>query len=106
MKKRNNHRHLGSTTHRFGIRCSPLIQDPSEFTTILVSSLRSLFGEMECYSTKIKVSRVPDAQDEDYEFILECDKQSINAVRASLTMVTTPTYLVSNIYRFDTVRLD
>lgn len=105
MNKRN-HRHLGSNAHRFGVRCSPLIQDPSEFTTILISSLRSLFGEMECYSTKIKVSRVPDTQDENYEFILECDKQSMNAVRASLTMVTTPTYLVSNIYRFDTVSLD
>lgn len=93
-------------TYRFGIRCLPLIQDPSEFTTILVSSLRSLFGEMECYSANIKISHVASAQNEDYQFIVECDGQSRDAIRASLTMVTTPTYLASNVYRFDAISLE
>lgn len=91
--------------HRFGIRCLPLIQDPSEFTTILVSSLRSLFGEIECYSANIKISQVASTHDEDYQFIVECDGQSKDAIRASLTMPTAPTYLASNVYRFDAISL-
>ena len=105
MMKTQDQNHSKSRAHRFGIRCSPLIQDPSEFTTILVSSLRSLFGEMECYSANVEISIVNNAQEEDYQFILECDRQSENAIRASLTMVTTPTYLASNVYRFDTVSI-
>lgn len=101
---RQNHR--DSRAHRFGIRCLPLIHDLSEFTTILLSSLRSLFGEMECYSAKIKVSKVANAQEEDYQFLVECDRQSKNAIQASLTMITTPTYLSPNVYRFDAISLE
>lgn len=104
MNRNQNHR--DSRAHRFGIRCLPSIQDPSEFTTILVSSLRSLFGEMECYSANVKVSKVADIRDDDYQFVVECDKQSKNAIRASLTMITTPKYLESNVYRFDAISLD
>mmetsp|Transcript_17572 Transcript_17572/g.38404 ORF Transcript_17572/g.38404 Transcript_17572/m.38404 type:complete len:117 (-) Transcript_17572:1066-1416(-) len=105
MKKRNQHE-IGSLTSRLGIRCSPLIQDPSEFITIFVSSVRSLFGELESHSAGVKVSRVPDTQDGEYHFILECNKQSTNAIRASLTMITTPSYLEPSIYRFDVFSIE
>ena len=101
MKERKQYLRVTSRC-RLGIQSSPLILDPSEFTTILVSSMRSLFGEMESHSANIKVSRVHDEQDEDYQFIVECDWQSLDAIRSSLTMVTTPSYLKSTIYRFDT----
>ena len=91
---------------RFGIRCSPLIQDPKEFNTILVSSLRSLFGEIECYSANINLSTVDNTEKKDYQFIIECDSQSASAIRASLTFATGPSYLARNIYRFDTIWLD
>ena len=97
---------MQQSRHRFGIRCLPEIRDPSEFTTILVASLRSLFGEMEHYSANVKVSQAGNVQNEDYQFIVECDGQSKNAIRASLTMVTTPIYLASNVYRFDVISLE
>lgn len=91
---------------KLAIRCSPAVHDPSEFITILVSSVRALFGELEHHSARIKVSRVPDVYDGEYHFILECSKQSTDAIRASLTMVTTPSYLEPSIYRFDIFDID
>mmetsp|Transcript_85506 Transcript_85506/g.173463 ORF Transcript_85506/g.173463 Transcript_85506/m.173463 type:complete len:107 (+) Transcript_85506:148-468(+) len=105
MKKGKNGRR-NSLTCRLGIRCSPLIQDPSEFTTILLSSTRSLFGELECHTSNVEISKVPDALNRDYQFILECDKESVNAIQASLTMATPPPYLLSTTYRFDTIMID
>ena len=61
---------------------------------------------MECYSANVEISSVNDAEEKDYQFIIECEEQSKNAIRASLTMVTTPTYLESNVYRFDTVSIE
>jgi hypothetical protein len=41
-----------------------------------------------------------------YQFIVECPNKSIDAIRASLTMVTTPSYLQSKIYRFDIINVE
>jgi len=100
MKKRSLEI-AGTSKSTLRVRSSPVIRDPSEFLTILVSSLRSLFGELEYHSAGVKISRVTGVDDGDYHFTLECSKQSTDAIRASLTMVTTPSYLEPSIYRFD-----
>jgi hypothetical protein len=107
-----------------GVRCTPEIRDPGELTTILIFSLRSLFGELESYSYGVQVERLPspkqkqgqherrdcnhlsgvdDDDDHPRDFLITCqDPKSINAIRASLTMVAPPPYLESTVYRFDT----
>lgn len=88
---------------RFGVRCYPKIKDPSEFRTILITSIRSLFGELECHSFGLNI--IPQQKPNDHEFIVEFYDKSMSAIRASLTMITTPSYLQSKIYRFDVVQV-
>jgi hypothetical protein len=121
---------------RLGVRCSPVITDPSEFSTILLLSIRSLFGELESHSIGLNIlknissasnttehdddNNTQEQQQQDntnnnnnnnndnnnYQFIVECPNKSIDAIRASLTMVTTPSYLQSKIYRFDIINVE
>ena len=93
-------------TNRLGVRCSPFmdVNSASEFNTILISSIRALFGELTPHSFGLKVAA--NTQQGDYQFVVECQKESTEAVRASLTMVTAPTFLQSTIYRFDVVRIE
>ena len=95
--------------HRFGVRCYPKIKDPSEFRTILITSIRSLFGELECHSFGLNIipQQKPNdgVDDNNYQFVVECYDKSMSAIRASLTMITTPSYLQSKIYRFDVVQV-
>mmetsp|Transcript_2863 Transcript_2863/g.3287 ORF Transcript_2863/g.3287 Transcript_2863/m.3287 type:complete len:110 (+) Transcript_2863:55-384(+) len=106
-------------TCRLCVRCSPIIIDPSEFCTILLLSIRSLFGELESHSIGLKVlpasassdtemyqKQTGNNDDSNYQFVVECYVNSINAIRASLTMITTPSYLQSKIYRFDIVNVE
>ena len=103
---------------RFGVRCYPKIKDPSEFRTILITSIRSLFGELECHSFGLNIIPQQKPNDHDdggnanngvddnnYQFVVECYDKSMSAIRASLTMITTPSYLQSKIYRFDVVQV-
>ena len=94
---------------RFGVRCYPKIKDPSEFRTILITSIRSLFGELECHSFGLNIipQQKPNdgVDDNNYQFIVEFYDKSMSAIRASLTMITTPSYLQSKIYRFDVVQV-
>jgi hypothetical protein len=108
-----------------GVRCTPKIQDSGEMMSILISSLRSLFGELEPYSYDIKVEQQQQQQqqlhcdtnnksDEDanndfilrYDFIITCrpnKNNTVHAIRSALTMATTPSYFEpTNVYRFDT----
>ena len=127
-----------SSMCRLGVRCSPVITDPSEFSTILLLSIRSLFGELESHSIGLNISSSSNntddnnsTQEEEQDnnnnknsssndnssssdsnnnnnnhFLVECHKKSIDAIRASLTMVTTPSYLQSKIYRFDIINVE
>ena len=90
-----------------GVRCFPSmsVTSTSEFNSILISSIRALFGELESHSFGLKVT-IADTQREDFQFVVECQKKSTDAIRASLTMVTPPTFLQSSIYRFDAVLLE
>jgi hypothetical protein len=122
-----------SSMCRLGVRCSPVITDPSEFSTILLLSIRSLFGELESHSIGLNISSSSNNTDNNntqeeeqdnnnnknsnsndnsnnsnnkYHFLVECHNKSIDAIRASLTMVTTPSYLQSKIYRFDIINVE
>ncbi|OEU10004.1 hypothetical protein FRACYDRAFT_194423 [Fragilariopsis cylindrus CCMP1102] len=101
-----------SSMCRLGVRCSPVITDPSEFSTILLLSIRSLFGELESHSIGLNISNDSsnsnnsNNNNNDYHFLVECHNKSIDAIRASLTMVTTPSYLQSKIYRFDIINVE
>lgn len=81
------------------------MRDPSELHTILVSSIRSLFGELESHSFGMEVKPSlglgPDNETH-HQFTVECQRESVDAIRASLAMPTTPSY-VSTIYRFDVI---
>jgi predicted alpha/beta superfamily hydrolase len=115
---------------RLGVRCSPVITDPSEFSTILLLSIRSLFGELESHSIGLNISSSSNNTDNsntqeeeqqhqqqdnnnknnnnnnNYHFRVECHNKSIDTIRASLTMVTAPSYLQSKIYRFDIINVE
>lgn len=82
---------------------SPTIQDPRELQTIMISSIRALFGDLEHYSYDLEIKKA--APEDDFSFVVECPSDSVGAVRSALSMVTPPPYLDSNIYRFDVLGL-
>jgi RNase P/RNase MRP subunit POP5 len=88
------------------VQTDPKIKDPRELNTILVSSIRSLFGEFEHHSSGMKVvQNDDDSETTDDSFIIECPPESLSAIRSALTMVTPPLYLDSKIFRFDVVEV-
>jgi hypothetical protein len=100
---------------RILVGCTPVIRDPSEMYTIVVSSIRSLFGELESHSFGMEVKASSsslstemeysdnDDKSSSYHFIIECDEQSVDAIRASLTMATTNQFGSNTVYRFDVI---
>lgn len=82
------------------VQSVPVIKDPKELHTILVFSLRSLWGDLESHSGDIRVLKSRQSTD---IFLLEvhCRSESVPAVRSALTLVTTPSYLDDVLYRFD-----
>jgi hypothetical protein len=89
-------------TCELAIQATPTIQDARELNTILVSSIRALFGELEPYSCQVKVKK---SEKESDEFVVECPSDSVAAVRSALSMTTPPAYLNSTIYRLDVLRV-
>jgi RNase P/RNase MRP subunit POP5 len=94
------------------VKMTPVIIDVKEMTTILTCSLRSLFGELEHHSSRIKVSVVTDNDNDDKDahqskadLIVLCPAESTEAVQAALTMVSPPTYLEDTINQFDVVAI-
>ena len=82
------------------MKVEPALDDARELETILVTSLRALFGEWEHHSCRIKVTR-----DGETMFRVECLYTSVPAVRAALTMITAPGYLDSKLFRMDVVEV-
>ena len=80
---------------------SPKIGDARELKTILISSVRALFGELESFSYGLKVRKTDVGGQQ--SFIVECSRESVPAIRSALSMVTPPPYLAGKIYRFDVV---
>lgn len=94
--------HLSETSWMV-IEATPQVKDPRELATILTSSLRSLFGDLEPHSCRLTVDRADDSQT---ALVVKCPTDSVAAVRASLTMVTPPPYLSATLYRFDVLKVD
>lgn len=107
------------TTAVLTICSEPIIHDPRELETILVCSLRTLFGDFECYSTTMKVVQVQQQQQQEEKpnrtsesktlnqqqmvvslpkvepFGLEvhCPFHHVQAIRAAMTWLTVPPYM-------------
>jgi len=93
------------------------VRDPRELKTILMSSLRSLWGDLEPHSCQLEVDLAPDrAKPDDCDgvsssspplLVVRCPTSSAETVRAALTFVTMPPYYPeSDVYLFDVVRTE
>ena len=122
-RKRSPPRQISNTSLLF-VEAKPPIKDPREFLTILTSSLRSLFGELEYHSCQLQVvirkgnvvlvegndrgsgSATAEPSSKMMVMTVTCPTESVAAVRAALTMVTPPPYLSDSVYRFDVVKVE
>ena len=84
--------------------------------TILLFSLRGLWGDLESHSFGTEVSALDDGVDccggtvvdkDSSLLVVECPHASTNFVRAALTMPTPPPYVDEStaVYRFDVVEI-
>mmetsp|Transcript_18884 Transcript_18884/g.28303 ORF Transcript_18884/g.28303 Transcript_18884/m.28303 type:complete len:133 (-) Transcript_18884:372-770(-) len=115
------------------IHTTPAIHDPKELNAIIISSLRSMFGECQSYgvgTTVLKCRPCSSKREQDitisessgsssaaaaagsggggsssYEAIVECPSQSLPYLRAALTLPFPPSYLREIMYRFDFVKI-
>lgn len=86
-----------NSTASFLVQSEPKVEDPREMKTILIFSLRSLWGDLEPHSYSVTVKKEGDLMR------ITCASESLDAVRSAITMVTPPPYLETTIYRFDVV---
>lgn len=112
-RSRNNVR----TTSQLLVRCtSPVIHDPKELHTLVLFSLRHLFGDFESHSFGMIVEYgnieedVIDTNDFDNVdgtniFSIRCTTESVPAIRASLTIVTPPPFLEDKLYQIDVLKV-
>lgn len=101
------------------VRCvSPRLNDPKELYTLILFSLRHLFGDFESHSFGMIVEfcnidkELPLEQsfdknqgDKQQYFSIRCSSESISAIRASLTIVTPPQFLEDKLYQFDVIKV-
>lgn len=90
---------LSHWTH-LTVQSEPHIEDPRELQTILTFSLRSLWGDLEGHSCALQVTKEKNFMN------IRCRKDSLESVRAALTLVSPPPYLESTIYRFDVIAVE
>jgi len=95
-----------ASTSSLWVRTSPRIDDAAEMKTILLFSLRSLWGELEPYSCEVTIKNAPAGHclsvgKSKALLVVECPTTSVNNVRAALTLVSTPPYLEDTTYQFD-----
>uniref|UniRef100_A0A7R9ZJR2 Uncharacterized protein n=1 Tax=Craspedostauros australis TaxID=1486917 RepID=A0A7R9ZJR2_9STRA len=76
------------------IRTTPQLSDPREVDTILTSSLRALFGDLEPYSCQMQVRSIEAG-------CFEIRSDAPSHVRAAATMITAPPYMEDALFRFD-----
>ena len=88
------------------VMSAPVIDDPRELQTIITFSLRSLWGDLESHSCDLIVEVAPigdrgTSTNGGASLVVRCRSDSVDAVRASLTLVTPPPYLEGTVYQFD-----
>lgn len=80
------------------VRPKPQLTDPKELQSILIFSLKDLWGEFEpySYSTTITGTQTKGL------FTIKCQSVHVAAVRAALTLSTRPPFLQdTQLFRFD-----
>ena len=82
------------------VEAKPVVTDPRELLTIIRSSLKSLFGEMETHGCVVEVVEAARPF-----CIVKCPASSVAATRAALTFPMPPPYLQSTHYRFDVLQI-
>ena len=85
------------------VQCEPSL-DSRELETILRTSLQALFGEWEAHSCAVTVARGEEPYQRSVCHVY-CPSPLVAAIRCALSIVTTPAYLDSTIYRFDVVQI-
>ena len=83
---------------------TPKIRDARELQTILTTSLRALWGNLERYSASLQVALV--SSDDDDKLCVTCPEAHVSQVQAALTCVTLPPYLQDTLYRLDVVHME
>lgn len=84
------------------VATTPLISDPRELQTILTTSLRALWGNLERCSGQMQVEAASDPG----LLCVSCEASDAPRVQAALTLVTPPPYLKDTLYRFDVVKIE
>jgi RNase P/RNase MRP subunit POP5 len=87
------------------LRANPPIEDPKEVHTILLFSLRKLWGELENHSRNV-VSFERHPYGHPGEFVLLCTQSSLAEIRAALVLVTPPSYLADQLYTIDVISVE
>ena len=98
----------GNNFVRLLVECKPRVKDPREMRTILVSSLRALWGDLETHSYGLVVTSIEKESGSSSSNVLsiQCSPESLDAVRAALTLVTPPPFMMESSslpYRFDVI---
>lgn len=95
------------------IRTTPAVKDPRQLESIIIASLRSLFGDCQAYSCELRVLECRPCPSSgsikfqnSYDAILECPNSSVEHIRAALTFSSTPKFLDGEIYRIDFLHCD
>lgn len=88
------------------VRTSPVITDPAEMKTILLFSLRSLWGDLEPFSSDVVVRHPVNAEKKIGILIVECPSITVNQVRAALTLSSPPPYMEDIFFQFDVVDVE
>ena len=83
------------------VQSNPPVSDPRELHTILMFSLRSLFGECELHGCVVSVLETRGEK-----AVLQCPHRSVDFVRAALTLCSPPAYLQTTTYQFDCLQID
>lgn len=96
-----NSERIQSGMCRLTVRSDPSVIDSRELESILLTSLRALFGEWNQHCFKVEAECVGDGL-----FFVDCSSQSLGAVRSALAMNSPPPYLKSALYLFDVVAVE
>ena len=93
------------------VASTPWIRDPRELHTILITSLRALWGSWEPYSATLNVQQQRRDNNNSVEqqtsssCIITCPAAHVPQIQAALTLVTPPPYLQDTLYRLDVVQV-
>ena len=98
----------------------PPIKDPKELNTIILTSIRSMFGECQSYTVGLTVidcrrrrhpnqlpgtTHLKSNSHDSYEAVIECPTNFLPYIRAALTFPSPPSYLSDTMYCIDFIEV-